>query len=289
MFFRLTLISLLFVFSSKIFASNEQSPTDCAGQMTIEADSIFAPFPNPNRARSEHYFYNYGEERMAIGMKGYLTNSVPFTVDNVIHGYRHSIFPFIEEHGRMHWFSLPNRGVIDFKDFNLSRKTKKFLKKANYTVTMNHDFRGAILACSDSSQTINAATRGGDWINDDIIKMYTNLHKMGYAHSVEVWAHENGQKVLAGAAYGVLIDGVFFGESMVTRRDEGGRLAVAKLVEFLKSKGFTWMDLQMVTPTTKKLGAKSIPRDEFIQRLRGEQVHPLYFPVEKLELDPNVQ
>lgn len=191
----------------------------------------------------------------------------------------------------MHWFSMPIRGIMDFADFHLGRTTKKFLKKAGYTVTMNADFHGAILACSDSSQTINSTKRGrgGDWINEDIIAMYTKLHEMGYAHSVEVWAHENGQKVLAGAVYGVLIDGVFFGESMVTRREEGGRLAVAKLVEFLKSKGFTWMDLQMVTPTTSQMGAKYIPREDFIQRLRINQATPLHFPVEKLELDPNVQ
>lgn len=273
----------LSLFISPMAVAADDAPSSCDGALNNE----FAPFPDPATANESTRPLTQGQTETSA-LEGFLTNSVPYTLENVLLGYRHSIFPFIEEGGKMHWFSFANRGVIDLADFKLGRSTRKALKKLNYTVTFNHSFREVVEACADSSKTINGDTRaGGDWITQQTIEMYVQLHEKGYAHSVEVWSEGPNGRELAGGLYGVLVDGTFFGESLFTRKSEASRLAFAKLVEYLQSKGMTWIDLQMVTEMTGSLGAKEIPREEFLQRLRKNQENPIHFPIEKFEVKAN--
>lgn len=284
---------LIFLLSNTSYATEPTIPEQVVTEANCEAkvtpqredDLIFKPFPPPSYALNMFYL-PYEWETETTGTYGYLTNEVPFTIENVLHGYRHSIFPFIVDDGKMHWFSFEKRGVLDFSDFKISRSTRKFLKKnkPDYTVTMNEDFKGVIEACADSSKTINATTRGGDWIRQETIDVYVKLHEMGFAHSLEVWTQGPNGRELAGGLYGVVVDGVFFGESIFTRKEEASRFGVIMLVEFLVDKGFTWIDLQIVSETMGRMGAKEVTRDEFIQRLRKSQAEPIRVPVEKVNL-----
>ena len=105
--------------------------------------------------------------------------------------------------------------------------------------------------------------RGESWIGGEFIEAYTELHRQGHAHSVECW--RNGE--LVGGIYGVAVGGLFAGESMFHRADNASKVALCHLVEHLRERRFALFDIQMVTPTTKSLGAKAIARSDYLQRL----------------------
>lgn len=110
----------------------------------------------------------------------------------------------------------------------------------------------------------SAPGRDRTWITPEFIDAYTELHRLGHAHSVECW--QNGE--LAGGIYGVAVGGAFAGESMFRRADNASKAALAHLVGHLRERGFELFDIQMVTPVTGQLGAIQIPRTEYLRRLR---------------------
>lgn len=287
------ILTLLIAYHGSVFASEQPPSFDdqtCEEKLAVIPDSFFAPFPNPSKARTETRDVPLIGHTDTSRKEGFLTNTVPLTVENVLIGYRHSIFPFIEDQGKIHWFTFAERGVLDFADVQFNKSTRKTLRSKRYSVTMNENFRAVIEACGDSKKTINAANRSdGDWITSNTINLYLQLHELGYAHSVEVWSEGSDGKELAGGLYGVLVDGVFFGESIFTRKSEAGRLAVMKLVEFLSEQGLTWLDLQMVTEPMRAIGGKEISRAKFVERLRKNQANPIHFTTERRVLNPEIK
>ena len=125
-------------------------------------------------------------------------------------------------------------------------------------MTFDRDFPAVIRACA-------AAPRGGQatWITAEFIAAYETLHHGGHAHSIEVW--RDGQ--LAGGLYGVAIGAFFAGESMFHRVTDASKVAVVRIAELLRERGFRLFDTQMVTPVTRSLGAEEIPRTEYLRRL----------------------
>ena len=173
--------------------------------------------------------------------------------EQLLLAYRGGIFPWSVR--PITWWSPEPRGVMPLEEFHIAASLKKFLQQCPYEVTVNQAFRDVMSACAAPKPK-----RGGVWISPEFIAAYTRLHELGHAHSVECWLA--GQ--LVGGIYGVSVGGLFAGESMFHRADNASKVALVKLVERLRERGFALFDIQMVTPATKPFGAKEISRVEYL-------------------------
>ena len=179
-----------------------------------------------------------------------------FTVERLLAAYRHGIFPWTAQ--PITWWSPDPRGVMELDGFHVSATLAKVLRKQTYTVTFDRAFRDVLQACAAPDPK-----RGETWISAEFIAAYTRLHEAGHAHSVECWLGND----LVGGVYGVSAGGLFAGESMFHRADNASKVALHHLVEHLHARGFQLFDLQTVTGATRPLGAKNIPRREYLDRL----------------------
>ena len=150
------------------------------------------------------------------------------------------------------------RGVIPLDQFHISRSLAKAIKKAPFDIRINHDFLTTVALCAQSQPG-----RENTWINDGIISLYSQLHEIGHAHSVECYEGDD----LIGGLYGVSLGGAFFGESMFSRRTNASKIALAHLVERLKARGFVLLDTQFITDHLRTMGAVEISRDAYQERL----------------------
>ena len=160
------------------------------------------------------------------------------------------------------WFCPPQRGVLFFEELKIPKSTRKALKRKTFELTLNRDFAGVIENCAEVS-------RGGEgtWILPEMISAYRELHRRQKAISVEAWSCGE----LAGGLYGVLIKGVFSGESMFFKKSEASKVCLVHLIEHLKKRGHRWIDIQMVTPVTRQFGGRLIPRKVFLDLLKKRQ------------------
>jgi leucyl/phenylalanyl-tRNA--protein transferase len=178
----------------------------------------------------------------------------------LLEAYRLGIFPWFSGDEPILWWSPDPRLVLDLDDFRISRSLHKTLKKKIFRVTFDQAFAEIIRACA----AVSRDGQSGTWITEDMQEAYVELHKLGYAHSVETWFAGE----LAGGLYGVSLGKAFFGESMFHRRADASKVALAALVERLKSWNFHFIDAQMTTAHLLRLGAKELPRRVFLKRLR---------------------
>lgn len=181
----------------------------------------------------------------------------PLTPDLLVAAYSQGIFPMaVDAAGTIGWFSPDPRAIIPIDDhFHIPHGLRRTLKKGAFQVTVNRDFPRVIEACS--------LTHGETWISKAIIRAYTALHRLGFAHSVEVWLGDE----LAGGLYGVHLGGAFFGESMFHHRTDASKVALVSLVERLRRQGFLLLDTQWVTPHLVRFGAHEIPRSRYLRLL----------------------
>jgi leucyl/phenylalanyl-tRNA---protein transferase len=180
--------------------------------------------------------------------------------ERLLEAYRLGIFPWYSDDQPLLWWSPDPRLVLDLKDFMISRSLRKTLKKAIFQITFDHAFDQVIQACA----VIPRTAQNGTWITEEMQEAYINLHGLGYAHSVESWF---GGK-LVGGLYGVSLGKAFFGESMFHLKTDASKVALATLVEKLKSWDFHFIDSQMTTEHMIRLGAKELPRRIFLKRLQ---------------------
>ncbi len=176
----------------------------------------------------------------------------------VIDAYRHGIFPWFNPGEPILWWSPDPRMVLFPAELKVSRSLRKTLKKRDYEVRVDTAFREVMRNC--------AAPRDGQpgsWISEEMIAAYGRLHAMGLAHSVETWC--NGE--LVGGLYGIALGKMFYGESMFSRATDASKIAFVHLVRQLERWGFGMIDCQMKTAHLASLGAREIPRGEFVQRL----------------------
>jgi leucyl/phenylalanyl-tRNA---protein transferase len=173
----------------------------------------------------------------------------------LLEGYCTGIFPMAMESGEIGWFSPDPRGIIPIDAFHVPHGLRRALRKVSFEVRINTRFEEVIRECSKREET---------WISEEIIASYVNLHRLGFAHSVEVWM----EKRLAGGLYGVSIHGAFFGESMFHKVADASKIALAALVDRLRERGFRLLDTQYVTDHLRSFGAIEIPRTKYLSLLR---------------------
>ena len=181
------------------------------------------------------------------------------STEMLLTAYGHGIFPMaVNKRGNIRWFSPDPRAVIPLDErFHVPHGLKRVLKKNRFTVTVDEDFEGVMQAC--------ATMHGATWISKEIVRAYSELHRQGFAHSVE--ARLDGQ--LAGGLYGVHIRGAFFGESMFHRATDASKVALVALVERLRAGGFLLLDTQWTTPHLEQFGAFEIARGDYLQLLQA--------------------
>jgi leucyl/phenylalanyl-tRNA--protein transferase len=180
--------------------------------------------------------------------------------ERLLEAYRLGIFPWFSGDEPILWWSPDPRLVLDLNDFKISRSLRKTIKKNIFRVTFDRAFSEVMRACA----SVPRDGQRGTWITKEMQKAYAELHKLGYAHSVEVWISDE----LAGGLYGVSLGRAFFGESMFHRKADASKVALAALVARLKAWNFHFIDAQMTTAHLLSLGAKELPRRIFLRRLR---------------------
>lgn len=188
----------------------------------------------------------------------------------IIEAYSKGIFPWFNADEPILWWSPNPRSVFFIENVHVSKTMSKLIKKSDYTVTFDTSFLSVIEAC--------ASTRKETWISKDIIKNYEKLHKMGVAHSVEVWSKGN----LVGGLYGLSLGKMFFGESMFSIEPNSSKLAFITLAKFLGKQGYKIIDCQVHNSHLESLGAMEIDRDEFIRILNYQIAQPAKY--EKWEI-----
>ena len=196
-----------------------------------------------------------------------LTESSEWPVDDVvavgadlepttlIDGYRHGVFPMhLGEDGPLGWWSPVLRGVIELDALRVTHSMQRSAQR--YRCTVDTCFNEVISACA-------RLPRKGRWITEEFIEAYSTLHRLGWAHSVEVWQGDD----LVGGLYGVRIRRFFAGESMFHIATDASKVALMHLVAVMRESGMTLLDVQWVTPHLARLGAVEIPRDAYLRRL----------------------
>ena len=190
----------------------------------------------------------------------------PINARLLLEAYAAGVFPMAESAGsrEIFWVDPKFRGILPLDGLHVSRSLRKAIRKGDYQVTLNRRFIDVVRACSDRDET---------WINDEIHSLYQDLHRTGYAHSVEVLM--DGE--LAGGLYGVALGGAFFGESMFSHRPNASKIALVHLVARLRGGGFTLLDTQFVTEHLASLGAVEITRGDYHSRLEAALKRPADF------------
>ncbi|MFN6962144.1 MAG: leucyl/phenylalanyl-tRNA--protein transferase [Pyrinomonadaceae bacterium] len=195
---------------------------------------------------------------------------VPLTVENLKDAYRQGIFPWHIDGVPLPWFCPEQRAVLDLDDLHIPRSLAKERRKNRFTFTIDRAFGEVIEACSNAKRSDQPG--GGTWITAEFKRAYRELHAEGSAHSIEAWDADGG---LAGGLYGVDAGGVFCGESMFYKSPNSSKLALLYLIEHLRERGATWIDIQVMTPHMQALGAREISREEFLDRLCETQARGL--------------
>lgn len=176
--------------------------------------------------------------------------------ERLLAAYQRGVFPWTAN--PITWWSPDPRAIIELDQFHVPGSLGKTVRRHPFEITFDRAFREVMQACAAPSPG-----RESTWIAEDFIAAYTRLHQQGHAHSVECW--RDGQ--LVGGIYGVSIGGLFAGESMFHRADNASKVALYHLVQHLRAQRFVLFDIQTITPTTRSLGAREIPRREYLNRL----------------------
>ena len=196
-----------------------------------------------------------------------MAQSYVYAPETIIKAYALGLFPMAVSHDSedIRFYDPDMRGLIPLDNslgngLHIPRRLQRRVKQHPYNITIDQDFSAVITACAARS-----STRADTWINADIRQLYIALHKMGFAHSVEVW-HEGN---LVGGLYGVRLRAAFFGESMFTRQTDASKIALVHLMARLRHGGFRLLDAQFSNEHLKQFGLIDVPRTDFQRRLAG--------------------
>src|SRR4029453_17156519 len=178
----------------------------------------------------------------------------------LVSAYSSGWFPMAVDDGEIRWYSPDPRGVIPLDSFHVPSRLARLMRRGKFRVEIDRRFEDVIRACAETERKEEDA---GTWISDEILVSYVELHRRGVAHSVEAWQDDR----LVGGLYGVALGGAFFGESMFHHVTDASKVALAGLVERLRTRGFRLLDVQWVTPHLERFGAIEIPRAAYLKHL----------------------
>ena len=170
------------------------------------------------------------------------------------------------------WFSPDPRAVLFFDELCIPRRLARKMKSGRFRVTSDTSFDAVIAACS-GPRKIDGQRESGTWITEPIKAVYGELHRMGIAHSVEVWEDE----CLVGGLYGISAGRVFCGESMFYRISDASKVGLCRLVQHLETSGYQLLDIQQSTPHCQALGAREIAREQYLEILGSGMTMPAEF------------
>lgn len=184
------------------------------------------------------------------------------TPDVLLRAYSIGLFPMAEsaDDPEIFWVEPELRGILPLDAFHVSRSLQKALKRSTLTIRVDTAFEAVMAGCA-----AEAPDRPSTWINATIRTLYTELHRMGHAHSVEAFEGDE----LVGGLYGVSLGSAFFGESMFSRRTNASKICLVHLVDRLKAKGFRLLDTQFTTEHLKTFGAIDVPKADYLKLLAG--------------------
>lgn len=180
--------------------------------------------------------------------------------ERLILAYKSGIFPWYNEGEPIIWYSPDKRMVLFPKDLKISKSMRRLIRRNEFSITYNTAFVQVIEYCQKSPRK----DQYGTWITDDMMKAYIKLHELGFAKSVEVWKDNE----LVGGLYGVDLGRIFCGESMFSKTSNTSKLAFIHLVQSLEKKNYKLIDCQVYNEHLDSLGAREIPRKEFMGYLR---------------------
>tara|TARA_Y200000002_G_scaffold242351_1_gene200472 strand:- start:846 stop:1469 length:624 start_codon:yes stop_codon:yes gene_type:complete len=189
----------------------------------------------------------------------------------IIEAYSKGIFPMADSHNDpfIYWVDPKIRGIINLREFKISKSLRKVLKKKNYKVKINKNFEKVINLCAKNP------LRNNTWINNQIIINYIKLHKIGKANSVECYYNNE----LVGGLYGILIGNIFCGESMFSIQKNASKISMAYLAAHLIEGGFEFIDTQFYSEHLKQFGTKKIMKSEYLKLLSRNRNKPKIFPL----------
>jgi leucyl/phenylalanyl-tRNA--protein transferase len=202
----------------------------------------------------------------ARAVRGVVAAGGDLSPERLLLAYRSGIFPWYEEGLPILWHSPDPRCVLLTDRVHVGRTLRRVLASGAHEVRFDGAFEQVVHACKATPR----AGQDGTWITDEMEEAYVRLHRLGYAHSVEVL--EDGE--LAGGLYGVSLGRVFFGESMFSWRSNASKVALTALVRRVAAWGFRLVDAQVATPLTLSMGAEHWPRALFLEELARELAHP---------------
>lgn len=180
----------------------------------------------------------------------------------LLRAYAQGIFPWYNPNEPILWWSPAPRAIFEPDGVHVSHSLARALRRADYAVTLDTDFAGVLEGCAGPRGS-RTGVQHGTWLGTDMRSAYLRLHRLGYAHSIEVWRAGS----LIGGVYGVALGRVFFGESMFSHADNGSKIALVWLSRQLAAWGFDMIDCQVGSSHLRSMGAVEIPRETFIQRL----------------------
>jgi len=192
---------------------------------------------------------------------GLLAIGGDLSMERLLLAYSNGIFPWYDEGSPILWWALNPRMVLIPEDFKISKSLKQKIRKAEFSITFDGAFEKVIEQCS----LVPRMDQHGTWITDEMKQAYIDLHKLGFAHSVECYFENE----LLGGLYGVSLGKAFFGESMFHHKTDASKIAFCALMQKLKEWDFHLIDAQMETPLLKSFGAKLIPFEDYREKLNS--------------------
>lgn len=197
---------------------------------------------------------------------GLLAVGGDLTVRWLLAAYRTGAFPwFDDDRGPVLWWSPDPRAVLFPGEVKVTRRLARRMRNGGFDVTLDRAFSQVVRACAEPR-----AASAGTWITPRMQRAYRQLHRSGYAHSIEVWQ----EQALVGGLYGVSLGAMFFGESMFFREPDASKVALVRLLRQIERWGFTLLDCQVMNPHLASLGAREIPRAEFLAHLAASNEQP---------------
>lgn len=202
-----------------------------------------------------------------------MSDAYIYAPETIIKAYSLGVFPMAEsrDDGDLHFYEPQQRGILRINPPHIPRRLLRLVRQTPWRVSINTDFRAVIEGCAEQTES-----RADSWINAEIIRLYLALHKMGFAHSFEVWEGA----ALIGGLYGIKLGGAFFGESMFSRRSNASKIALAHLMARLYYGNFTLLDAQFANDHLLQFGLIEIPKQAFQKQLQAALARPAELPMD---------